>query len=82
MGDLNLEGDLNLQENLQRWCAGNAERKGTAKGTLNLKLLIKEGDFMMLQKYAKVICLQYYPILTSDENYNSHLILQTYYFCI
>src|SRR5271168_1900918 len=23
MGDLNLEGDLNLQENLRRWCAGN-----------------------------------------------------------
>eukprot|EP00253_Pinus_taeda_P008516 PITA_08516 len=47
-GDLNLEGDLNLQENLQRWCAGNAERKGTSEGSVNLKLLIKEGDLMIL----------------------------------
>jgi len=28
--------------------AGNAERKGTTKGTVNLKLLIKERDPMML----------------------------------
>ena len=48
VGDLNLEGDLNLQENLQRWCAGNAERKGTSEGIVNLKLLIKERDLMML----------------------------------
>src|SRR3984885_9676816 len=48
VGDLNLEGDLNLQENLQRWCAGNAERKGTSEGSVNLKLLIKERDLMML----------------------------------
>ena len=47
VGDLNLEGDLNLQENLQRWCAGNAERKGTTKGTVNLKLLKKERDLKM-----------------------------------
>ena len=32
VGDLNLEGDLNLQENLKRWCGRNAERKGTSKG--------------------------------------------------
>eukprot|EP00253_Pinus_taeda_P030297 PITA_30297 len=48
VGDLNLEGDLNLQENLQRWCAGNAERKGTSEWSVNLKLLIKERDLMML----------------------------------
>ena len=48
VGDLNLEGDLNLQENLQRWCAGNADRKGTSEGIVNLKLLIKERDLMML----------------------------------
>ena len=48
VGDLNLEGDLNLQENLQRWCAGNAERKGTSEGSVNLNLLIKERDLMML----------------------------------
>jgi len=48
VGDLNLEGDLNLQENLQRWCARNAERKGTLEGTINIKLLIKERDLMML----------------------------------
>jgi len=48
VGDLNLEGDLNLQENLQRWCAKNAERKGTSEGIVNLKLLIKERDLMML----------------------------------
>ena len=48
VGDLNIEGDLNLQENLQRWCAGNVERKGTTKGIVNLKLLTKERDLMML----------------------------------
>ena len=48
VGDLNLEGDLNLQENLQKWCVGNAERKGTSEGSVNLKLLIKERDLMML----------------------------------
>ena len=48
VGDLNLEGDLNLQENLQRWCDGNAERKGTSEGSVNLKLLIKERDLMMV----------------------------------
>ena len=48
VGDLNLEGDLNLQENLQRWCARNAERKGTSEGIVNLKLLIKERDLMVL----------------------------------
>ena len=48
VGDLNLEGDLNLQENLQRWCARNAERKGTSEGSVNLNLLIKERDLMML----------------------------------
>ena len=41
-------GDLNLQENLQRWCDRNAERKGTSEGIVNLKLLIKERDLMML----------------------------------
>ena len=41
-------GDLNLQENLQRWCDGNAERKGTSEGSVNLKLLIKERDLRML----------------------------------
>ena len=48
VGDLNLEGYLKLQENLQRWCARNAERKGTSKGTVNQKLLIKERALMML----------------------------------
>ena len=48
MGDLNLDGDLNLQESLQRWCARNAKRKGTSEGIVNLKLLIKERDLMML----------------------------------
>ena len=47
-GDLNLEGDQNLQENLQRWCARNAKRKGTSEGSVNLKLLIKERDMMMI----------------------------------
>ena len=47
VGDLNLEGDLNLQEKLLR-CVGNVERKGTTKGTVNLKLLIKKRDLMML----------------------------------
>ena len=41
-------GDLNLQENLQRWCARNAKRKGTSEGSVNLNLLIKERDLMML----------------------------------
>ena len=44
VGDLNLEGDINLQENLQRWCAGNRERKGTSEGIVNLKPLIKERE--------------------------------------
>jgi len=30
------------------WCTGNVERKGTTKGTVNLKLLTKERDLMML----------------------------------
>jgi len=29
-------------------CAGNEEKKGTTKGTVNLKLLTKERDLMML----------------------------------
>jgi len=45
--DLNLEGDLNLQENLQR-CARNAKMKGTSKRTVDLKLLRKGRDLMML----------------------------------
>jgi len=30
------------------WCSGNAERKGIIKRIVNLKLLKKERDLMML----------------------------------
>ena len=41
VGDLNLEGDINLQENLLR-CPGNVERKGTLERTIDLNLMRKE----------------------------------------
>jgi len=38
---------VHIKENVRVY-AGNVERKGTTKGTVNLKLLTKERDLMRL----------------------------------